>query len=137
MEILKRPEGKRLKFKRDLSSPDGVLRTVVAFANTAGRTLLLGVEDKTRRVRGVGDALALEERLANLISDRIIPQLVPNIEILPWRRTQVLAVQVHPGPSRPHYLARKGLSIGIQPHCPPSRAPCDRRILQHLTPVAI
>ena len=112
VEILKRPEGKTLEFKRDLSSPDGVLRTVVAFANTAGGTLLLGVEDKSRRVRGVADPLALEERLANLISDRIAPRLVPEIEILPWRRTQVLAVQVHPSSSRPHYLKRKSLERG-------------------------
>ncbi len=112
VEILKRPEGKTLEFKRDLSSPEGALRTVVAFANTAGGTLLVGVEDKSRRVRGVGDPLALEERLANLISDRIAPRIVPEIEILPWRRTQILAVQVYPSPGRPHYMARKGRDGG-------------------------
>ena len=36
-EVLRAPEGKTLEFKRDLSSPDGFLRTVVAFANTVGR----------------------------------------------------------------------------------------------------
>jgi hypothetical protein len=30
LEILKRPEGKTLEFKRDLSSPDGALRTIIA-----------------------------------------------------------------------------------------------------------
>ena len=80
--LLKRPEGKTLEFKRDLSSPDGALRTIVAFANTAGGTLLVGIEDKSRHVRGVADPLALEERVANLMSDRIIPRLVPEIEIL-------------------------------------------------------
>ncbi len=34
IEILKRSEGKTLEFKRDLSSPAGALKTVVAFANT-------------------------------------------------------------------------------------------------------
>ncbi|MDP7448727.1 MAG: ATP-binding protein, partial [Candidatus Latescibacteria bacterium] len=67
-DILKRPEGKTLEFKRDLSSPDGVLKTIVAFANTAGGTLLLGIEDGSRHVRGVTDALDMEERLANLVS---------------------------------------------------------------------
>lgn len=79
----------------------------MAFANTAGGTLLIGVEDRTRHVRGVKDPLELEERIANLISDRIAPRLVPEIEILPWRRTQVLAVQVHPSSSRPHFLAKR------------------------------
>jgi hypothetical protein len=94
LDLLKRPEGKTLEFKRDLSSPDGALKTIVAFANTAGGTLLIGVEDRSRNVRGVSDPLDEEARLANLISDRISPRLVPEIEILPWRQTQVLALQV-------------------------------------------
>jgi len=105
MEILKRPEGKTLEFKRELGSPDGILRTLVAFANTAGGVLLIGVEDASRHVRGVPEPLDLEERLASIVSDSVLPRLAPDIEILPWRRTHVLAVQVHPSPSRPHYLA--------------------------------
>ena len=112
-ELLKHPEGKTLEFKRDLSSGVGVLRTVIAFANSAGGTVLIGVEDGTRHVRGVSDPLALEERLASLLSDSIAPHLVPDIEILPWRRTNVLAVLVHPSPSRPHYLKAAGMDAGV------------------------
>ena len=35
-ETLRKPEGKTLEFKRDLSSPDRFLHTVVAFTNTSG-----------------------------------------------------------------------------------------------------
>ena len=108
VELLKRPEGKTLAFKRDLSTPVGALKTIVSFVNTAGGALLVGVEDKSRHVRGVREPLDLEERLANLISDHILPRLVPELEILLWRRTQVLGVQVYPSPSRPHYLKREG-----------------------------
>lgn len=51
-ELLTRPDGKDLEFKRDLSSPDSVLRAIIAFANTSGGTVLLGVKDGTRHVRG-------------------------------------------------------------------------------------
>jgi len=112
-ELLKRPEGKTLEFKRDLSSTTGVLRTVVAFANTAGGTLLIGVEDGTRHVRGITDPLSLEERLASVLSDGIAPRLVPDIEVLPWRSTNVLAVQVYPSPSRPHHLKAVGAETGV------------------------
>ena len=44
---------------------------------------MIGVEDKSRHVRGIRDPLALEEQLANLISDSFAPRLVPNLEILP------------------------------------------------------
>ena len=112
-DLLKRPEGKTLDFKRDLSSVAGVLRTVIAFANSAGGTVLIGVEDGTRRVRGVSDPLALEERLANVLSDGIAPHLMPDIEVLPWRSTNVLAVQVYPSPGRPHYLKAAGIETGV------------------------
>lgn len=77
------PAVRVLEFKRDLSSPEGVLPTLVAFANTSGGVVLVGVEDRTRHVRGVREPLDLEERLANLISDLIVPRLVPELEIVP------------------------------------------------------
>jgi predicted HTH transcriptional regulator len=46
-KLLRTPEGKTLDFKRNLSSPKGLLRTLVAFANTAGGVVLVGVEDGT------------------------------------------------------------------------------------------
>ncbi|MDO8501003.1 MAG: helix-turn-helix domain-containing protein [Gemmatimonadaceae bacterium] len=112
LAALRRPEGKTLEFKRDLSSPDGVLRTIVAFSNTAGGIIMVGVEDGTRHVRGVSDPIALEERLASLISDSITPRLLPDLEILTYRTTHVVAVQVFPSPSRPHYITKTGVHGG-------------------------
>ncbi len=112
-ETLLRPEGKTLEFKRDLSSPNSFLRTIVAFANTAGGTVVIGVEDRTRHVRGVADALDLEERVANLVSDSITPRLLPDIEVLSFRDTQVLAVEVYPSSSRPHFLVSAGPDAGV------------------------
>ena len=113
IELLKRPEGKTLEYKRDLSAVTSAMKTIIAFANTAGGTMLVGVEDKTRRVPGVREPLEMEERLANLISDHISPRIIPEIEILPFRQTQILAVQVHPSPTRPHYLKQEGIEAGV------------------------
>ena len=132
IDFLKQPESKTLEFKRDLSSPDGVLRTIVAFANTAGGVLLLGVEDATRNIRGVEKPLAMEERLANLISDSILPRLIPDIEVLPWHSTHVLAVQVHPSPARPHYLASAGLEGGTYVRVGSTNRRADRELIDEL-----
>lgn len=110
--LLRGTEGKTLEFKRGLDSPAGVLRTLVAFANTAGGKLLIGVEDGTRAVCGVADPMEQEERLASLIADSIEPRLLPDMEILPWRQTQVIAVTVYPSPNRPHHLRREGAENG-------------------------
>ncbi len=132
IETIKRPEGKTLEFKRDLSSPDGVLRTLVAFANTAGGTLLIGVEDATRHVRGVKAPLDLEERLASMISDSIAPRLVPELDIMPWRRTHLLAVQVYPSPGRPHYLKREGPEAGVYVRVGSTNRRADREMIEEL-----
>lgn len=99
--LLTLPEGKTLEFKRDLSSPDKVIRTIVAFANGAGGTVLIGVTDGSRHIVGVTDPTKVEEQLANLISDRIEPRLVPELRIIPWRRTYVLEGRCSPVPPGP------------------------------------
>jgi ATP-dependent DNA helicase RecG len=111
--LLSRNEGKTLEFKRDLSSPEGVLKAIVAFANTSGGVLVLGVENGTKKVTGIRDVLAEEERLASLIADSISPKLVPSMDVMPWRKTQVLALEIYPSPSRPHYLNRLGPAEGV------------------------
>lgn len=112
-DLLVQHEGKTLEFKRDVSSPDSLMRTIVAFANGAGGTVVIGVEDRTRRVRGVADPTRVEERLANLISDCIEPHLVPELQIIPWRKTYAIAIRVFPSPTRPHYVKAEGPERGV------------------------
>ena len=112
-DLLVRYEGKTLEFKRDLSSPENILRTIVAFANGAGGTLLIGVSDRTRYVGGIAEPTRTGEQLANLVSDRIEPRLVPEIQILPWRRTYVIAVRVFPSSTRPHFMKDVGPEQGV------------------------
>ena len=105
-------EGKTLELKRDLSSPDGPLRTLVAFANSAGGRLVVGVADDGTIV-GVDDPLTEEERIANLINDRISPQLVPAIDLVTLRGKTVLIVDVPLSTRRPHYITRQGPEAGV------------------------
>jgi predicted HTH transcriptional regulator len=52
-DLLSKREGTRLDFKQDLSSMKRVLETVCSFLNTAGGTLVVGIEDQTRVVLGL------------------------------------------------------------------------------------
>ena len=66
--LIQKPESKTLEFKRDLSSPRPWLKTLVAFANSAGGKMVFGVTDD-RQIIGVESPLDQEERIANLIAD--------------------------------------------------------------------
>lgn len=113
IELLKQPEGKTLEFKRDLSSPTNILRTITAFANTAGGTLIIGVEDTSRFVVGIEQPHELEEKVTNLIGDTIVPNLFPEVDTVPWRDTYLLVIRVFPSATRPHYYKKFGPEEGV------------------------
>lgn len=110
--ILKNEEGKQLEYKRDLSSPKNIMQTIVAFGNTAGGVILIGIEDGSKEVVGVENPTQEEEKLANIIADSIAPQIVPGIEVLSWRGRYLIKIDVYLSGSRPHYLKASGVEGG-------------------------
>lgn len=109
--LLTSPEGKILEFKRDLSSPKPILKTLVAFANTAGGTLIIGRADDGSII-GIEDILADEERLASLIADSIAPTMMPDIEAVTIADKSLLFIRVAHWPG-PFYLKEKGPINGV------------------------
>lgn len=110
--LLARHEGKTLEFKRDASSSGPILRTLSAFSNTAGGVLILGVRDRTRDIVGIDDPLAVEEQVMNIAADGIRPQVLPEVEIVSFRKRTLVVVTVFPGPVRPYYVASLGREQG-------------------------
>lgn len=135
-ELKTRPEGKTLEFKRDASSTAPILRTLCAFANTAGGVLLIGLDDRTGAVRGVPEPLDVEERLTSIVADGITPRLLPEIEVLPWRDTHVVAVRVHLGPSRPYHLTSAGPADGTYVRLGSTNRLADAPLMEELARTA-
>ncbi|HET6202791.1 MAG TPA: hypothetical protein VFI25_08320 [Planctomycetota bacterium] len=59
-------------------------------------------------------------------------RLVPELEILPWRRTQALAIPAYPSPSRPHDLKREGLEGGVYVRLDSTNRRADRELVEEL-----
>ena len=110
-ELLKSNEGKTLEFKENLRLLQNLIKTIVAFANTAGGTIVIGVEDKTKKVIGITNPLAEEERLASAINDSIVPLIMPEIEIQTYRNKNLIIVTV-PHEAGPCYVKAAGLERG-------------------------
>ena len=110
--LLARDEGKTLEFKRNCSSLVKIVQTAVAFANTAGGTLVIGIQDKTKNVLGLSDPLKDEERLANAFADGIRPLLIPEIQVHAWRDKELIVISV-PHTVGPYYVKREGPEKGV------------------------
>ncbi len=52
-ELLAKEEGKILEFKENTKSLSKIIQTIVAFANTAEGTLVIGIKDKIKEIVGL------------------------------------------------------------------------------------
>lgn len=105
-------EGKTLEFKESTKSSLNIIKAVIAFANTAGGTIVIGIQDKTKEVLGIEHILLEEERIANVISDSIAPLLIPDIDIVTYKNKELIVIHV-PYLVGPYYLKKEGLEKGI------------------------
>src|SRR5271165_6400033 len=106
-ELLKEDENKTFEFKENASNLDRIIKTVIAFANTAGGKILIGVRDKTKEIVGVKESLQDERRLANAIADTIAPLIMTDIHIVSWRDKELILINV-PHAMGPFHLKSVG-----------------------------
>ena len=129
--ILILPEGKTLEFKRDISSPKPILKTLTAFANTAGGKLIIGISD-SKTVIGVENPLDEEEKLCSIIADSIAPKLVPNVELVTYQDKTLLVVEVFLSSLRPHYLKAEGSDRGVYVRLGSTNRLADKELIEEL-----
>ncbi len=104
-------EGQHLEFKRQVPKPQRLAKEVIAFANSGGGHLLLGVDDDGSIV-GVRDAdeelYSLQEALNNFCD----PPVTVSLErVAISRRRDVIVVLVKSSDRKPHYLAHRGHAV--------------------------
>ena len=108
-------ESKNIEFKKILPK-DSVkyVKTIIAFANTQGGTIIVGVDDKTREATGVDrdSAFQIMDSIANAVADSCMPQIIPNIELQTIGGRTIIVITVAPEANRPYYLKSKGKENG-------------------------
>jgi ATP-dependent DNA helicase RecG len=104
---------------------------LLAFANTAGGRLIVGVDDD-RQVIGVEHPLDEEERICSLIADSIAPRLVPNVELMTVEGKTLLVVEVFLSGLRPHYLKAAGSDNGVYVRLGSTNRQADRELIAEL-----
>lgn len=108
-------ESKNVEYKAAVpDKSEKYMKTIIAFANTQGGKLLIGIDDKTHQAIGV-DSLELfqiMDSIANAVSDSCEPQIIPDIEPQTVDGKNIIVVTVEAGKNRPYYLKSKGKENG-------------------------
>ena len=83
MDTMFSGESKSIEYKVTLpDKSEKYMKTIVAFANTQGGKLIVGVDDKTHENVGVENEILFQlmDGIANAVSDSCMPQIIPDIE---------------------------------------------------------
>jgi len=96
-------EGFELEFKRKVSTPVKVAKTMMSFANSKGGIVLFGVDDD-RTIVGVGsekEEIDMIQMAAGFYCD---PPLEPIIDTVPYKGKDVIVVTIEESEQKPHVL---------------------------------
>lgn len=128
-------EDKTIEFKRELpSNHEKFLKDIIAFSNCTGGKVVLGIEDETGIVYGIGEQspFKLSDTISNMVSDACTPQIEPDILIKTLEDKTILEIEVSPGKFRPYYLANKGKETTTYIRINGTSRPADARKLKEL-----
>lgn len=121
-------ESSEIEFKRELSkNKDNLLKTVVAFSNGGGGTIIIGIDDKTHEVVGVDEieAFKMMDAIANSISDGVEPLVSPDISLQTVYGKTVIRVRIFAGSHTPYYLKSVGKEAGTFVRIAATSRPAD------------
>jgi ATP-dependent DNA helicase RecG len=108
IDLLSRGEDSRHQFKADMTNADALAAEIVAFSNTAGGCIFIGVDDdgSVRGLSGV-EVSRLNQLIANAASQIVRPAVNPLTENVPHPAGTVLVVSIAEGVNKP-YMDKNG-----------------------------
>jgi ATP-dependent DNA helicase RecG len=132
--IIRKGEGKTLEFKETLPGGESLAKTAVAFSNMAGGKIIIGIEDRSRKLIGVSENEALDfpDRIYGMIYDRCCPAIIPEIYLVSVEDRKILVVEIYPGAVKPYYLKSKRREKGIYVRVGAVNKPADQEMIGEL-----
>ena len=98
-------ESENTEYKRAVT--DDIYKSVIAFANTSGGTIYIGVDDNGE-VTGIEDIDDVYTRITNSIRDIIAPDITMFTKYT-LHDNSTISIEVAEGTSKPYYIKSKGI----------------------------
>jgi predicted HTH transcriptional regulator len=113
--LIKKEEGPKLDFKRTIdvqyeSGRKELAKDICAIANSRGGRgyLIIGVEDKTKRIVGIEDTDLQEEQIQQIVSMRCDPPIPISLEFINIGDKKIAVITIYVGSQKPYQLRENG-----------------------------
>jgi len=108
-ELIAKGENKNLEFKSKIKEPERFVRAVVAFANTKGGRIILGVDENNGKYVSVTEPDKSKESIMNFIAQYCDPKIDVNFQYS--QELKILVVEVPEGNEKPYHLKDEGVFV--------------------------
>jgi len=111
LEIIDLGENSRVQFKENINSPEQLAQEMVAFTNSLGGRILIGVRDDGS-IAGLTkeDILRINQMISNVSSQNVEPPISPFTDTVKVNGQKVMIVEIEKGINKP-YCTNKGIYV--------------------------
>lgn len=103
LELIGRGEDSHTQFKANITNPQSLAGDLVAFSNSSGGRIIIGVDDDDSIVGLSNDDIRrINQLIANVATNNVRPSINPETENVPVSDTIVMVVNVREGISKPY-----------------------------------
>jgi predicted HTH transcriptional regulator len=104
LEIIKDGESSKVQFKERLPHHDSLAHELIAFSNSKGGTIIIGVNDKTGAINGLSfsEIQQINQQLVNIASQKVYPPVYITTETITVNDSRLIVVNIDEGLSKPY-----------------------------------
>jgi hypothetical protein len=102
LRLVETGENQHIEFKRLVHSPEKIAKSISAFANASGGTILIGVDDD-KRIVGIESEKETAEIIWEAANHFIQPAVPFKTDVIEFRGRDVLAVTIEESKTKPHF----------------------------------
>jgi ATP-dependent DNA helicase RecG len=104
LELIPKGESSTVQFKERLPNQDSLAQEMVAFSNTEGGLIIIGVNDKTGSLNGLSfdEIQTINRQLVNVASQSVFPSITITTETVNVDGNNLIVVGIKDGISKPY-----------------------------------
>jgi predicted HTH transcriptional regulator len=104
LALIKKGESSSVQFKERLPHQDSLAQEMVAFSNTEGGLIIIGVNDKTGALNGLSfeEIQQTNQQLVNVASQSVFPPIIISTETVDVNGNNLIVVGIKEGINKPY-----------------------------------